>query len=194
MKNKISVSWAQGCNQSKSWVPYSTQSACVGDAAAWLWVILDLAEWRFGLPLLVLLIDGKSWQMPLLMCSDFSWDNRLCFLVAQFPEKKHLAWKLVVLLPDIRDFGCRVLGFLWEAQSAHLLCNGPDFRSDSWDCWQGGNPRGFNALLGTWKEIPAYWCFLLAKCCGWVEISWGTLRSTSELPRKYLFWFFLSHP
>lgn len=56
-------------------------------------VILDLGEWSFALPLLVCSLMARSWQRALLMCSDFSWDNRLCFLVAQSPENKHLAWK-----------------------------------------------------------------------------------------------------
>lgn len=30
-------------------------------------------------------------------------------------------------------------------------------------CLEYGNPRGFNALLGMWKEIPAYWYFHIAE-------------------------------
>lgn len=50
-------------------------------------------------------------------------------------------------------------------------------------CLEYGNPRGFNALLGMWKEIPAYWYFHIA------EILWLSRAFMGGTQKYFWIWF-----
>ena len=55
------------------------------------------------------------------------------------------------------------------------------------------NPRGFIAVLGTWKEIPVHHYFLVTEILWLMTAFMGDTQHTSvfdSLPRKYLFLMF----